>query len=43
MAYVLSIIANPANPVIDADLKARAAGLAANAEPVRLRLLYRRA
>ncbi len=30
MAYVLSIIANPVNPVIDADLKARVAGLAAN-------------
>jgi phosphoserine phosphatase len=36
MAYVLSIIANPANPVIDADLKARVAGLAANAEPIDL-------
>ncbi|VAV91774.1 Phosphoserine phosphatase, partial [hydrothermal vent metagenome] len=36
MAYVLSIIANPVSPVIDAGLKARVAGLAANAEPIEL-------
>jgi phosphoserine phosphatase len=36
MAYVLSIIANPANPAIDADLKAHVAGLAASAEPIDL-------
>ncbi len=36
MAYVLSIIANPANPVIDADMKARIMELAANTSVIDL-------
>jgi phosphoserine phosphatase len=36
MAYVLSIIANPANPVIDASLKVRVARLVANTHPIDL-------